>query len=199
MNKWRNTPERYGCISQCLHWLMACLIIAMVIMGLLLDEVPGPYKPAAFMIHKSTGISLLALVVIRLGWRLANPPPPLPESMPKKHRLGAHAVHGLLYVLMFAMPLSGWLMSSAFGRSVTWFDMFTIPDLVGKDKDIADFFAGAHELLGNWIIAIVGIHVAAGLYHHFKLKDDVLKRMLPACCRCGDRKTEPATDAPAAG
>jgi cytochrome b561 len=175
---WQNTHDRYGRISKLLHWLMAFGLIGMLVLGLLLDSIPGMWKPTAFSIHKSLGITLLALAVVRLGWRLMHVQPRLPQTIARMQALASRATHWLLYGLMLAMPLSGWAMSSGFGVPVKLWGM-TIPALLEKDRALGMLFKEAHELIGYSLMAVIALHTAAALYHHFICKDHVLKRMLP--------------------
>jgi cytochrome b561 len=194
MAPWRNTPKRYGRISQCLHWLMAFGILFMIALGYLVDEFPGMSKADAIALHKSIGITILALAVLRLGWRFANQQPALPPTLTKFKGVAAKVAHWLLYGLMVAMPVSGWLMVSGFGKSIVLFGVLPIPALLEKDRAVGAFWKDVHESLVYGLIAVILLHVAAAMYHHFILKDDVLKRMLPIF-----RKDVPKADAPIIG
>jgi cytochrome b561 len=177
----RNTTRRWGAIAQLLHWLVVLLVIAQFTLALLADDLPAGMKKLTLLSrHKSIGITILALVFLRLGWRWANPTPTLPSTLKPYERLLARGTHLLLYVLLFAMPLSGWMMSSARGFPVSWFGFFQLPDLVPKDKALYEALVSTHETLAWTLVAIVALHVGAALKHHFMLKDDVLRRMLPS-------------------
>jgi cytochrome b561 len=117
--------------------------------------------------------------VLRLLWRLKNPAPELPSGMTPLERRLARGTHIAFYVLLFAMPLTGWLMSSAKNYSVSWFGLFTWPDLIGKNEHAFDLLRSTHHLLGKVLFAIAVLHILAALKHHFWNKDDVLRRMLP--------------------
>ena len=174
---WRNLQYRYGNISQCLHWLMAFLLAGMLALGFLLDMIPGNWKPAALDLHKSIGITLLGLAALRLWWRLSeNQPAPL-ASIPAAQAHIAQLMHKLLYALMLAMPLSGWAMTSAFGRPVRFFGII-MPDLVRRDREIGLFFKHLHGYIAYGLLTMIVMHAAAALYHHFILKDEMLNRML---------------------
>lgn len=178
--RFRNTVETYGLVAKTLHWFIALAIITMVIMGFVMDSLPlGPQKLQVYGLHKATGIVILGLVVLRLLWRFTNPTPKLPSTMPWIERLAAHAGHAGLYLLMLAMPLSGWMMSSAAGFPVSVYGIFTMPDLVGANQAIRKFMHDAHGILAWAIIGLVSVHVLAALWHHFYHKDTVLRRMLP--------------------
>jgi cytochrome b561 len=129
--------------------------------------------------HKSVGITILALVFLRLGWRWANPTPTLPSTLKPYERALARGTHLLLYVLLFAIPLTGWTMSSARGFPVSWFGFVQLPDLVPKNKALYETLVSVHETLAWSLMAIVALHIGAALKHHFVLNDDVLRRMLP--------------------
>lgn len=178
------TPTRYGTVAMTLHWLIGLSIIGLLIVGTYMHDLPNtdPNKFALYQLHKSFGISVLTLTVIRIVWRLMNPVPPLPAGMPAWQRWGAHFSHVGLYVLMLAIPLSGWAMvsSSTLGIPTLLFGAVELPNLpVAADHDTHEFFEGAHELLGNLMILLLLLHVAAALKHHFVDRDTVLRRMLP--------------------
>ena len=176
----RNSPRRWGSFAQFLHWVVVALILVQVTLGLIANELPlGVKKLAMLTRHKSFGITILALAVIRLLWRWTNPTPALPENLKRYERVLAHFTHVALYVLLFAMPLSGWMMSSARGFPVSWFGLVQLPDLVPKSKPLYDALLQTHDRLAWALGAVVLLHVAGALKHHFVLKDHVLRRMLP--------------------
>ncbi|HXR88754.1 MAG TPA: cytochrome b [Steroidobacteraceae bacterium] len=176
----RNSPQRWGSLAQLLHWVVVALILVQFTLGLIAGELPlGMKKLATLARHKSFGITILGLAVLRLLWRWTNPTPPLPNDLKPYERVLAHFTHAALYVLLFAMPLSGWLMSSARGFPVSWFGVLQLPDLVPKSQPLYDALLQTHHLLAWALAGIVVLHVAAALKHHYVLKDDVLRRMLP--------------------
>ncbi len=124
-------------------------------------------------------MTIFLLVVFRLGWRLTHPAPALPEHMPAHLRRAATAAHWLLYALMFVIPISGWLMSSAKGFQTVWFGIVPLPDLLPKDKALGNALAEVHEALNFTLLGLVVLHAAAAVKHHFVDRDDVLTRMLP--------------------
>jgi len=176
----RNTTRRWGAVAQLFHWVIVVLIVAQFTLATLFDDLPNGAKKLTLLArHKSIGITILALAVLRLLWRRANPTPELPGTLKPYERTLARLTHLLLYVLLFAVPLSGWLMSSARGFPVSWFGLVQLPDLVPKDKALFDVLVSVHGVLA-WVLGIVAsVHLVAALKHHFMLKDDVLKRMLP--------------------
>jgi cytochrome b561 len=144
------------------------------------DDLPiGVHKLALLARHKSFGMTILMLAVLRLLWRLKNPAPALPAGMTSLQRLLARATHVAFYVLLFAMPLTGWMMSSAKNYSVSWFGVFTWPNLIGKNENAFELLRSTHHVLSYMLFAIAVLHILAALKHHFWDKDDVLLRMLP--------------------
>jgi cytochrome b561 len=175
----RNTTARWGSVAQFLHWLIVALIVTQVILALAASELHGMAKLAMLARHKSVGITILMLAVVRLAWRLVNPTPPLPLTLKPYERFLANFTHAALYVLIFAMPLSGWIMSSARGFPVSWFKVFQLPDLVAKNRPLYEAMLKTHEVLALTLGAVATLHLLAALKHHFVLKDTVLRRMLP--------------------
>ena len=176
----RNTTRRWGALAQLLHWLVVALVIAQFTLALLADDLPAGMKKLTLLSrHKSIGITILLLVCLRLGWRWANPTPTLPSTLKPYERALARTTHLLLYVLLFAIPLTGWTMSSARGFPVSWFGFFQLPDLVPKNKALYEALMSTHETLAWTLTGIVALHIGAALKHHFVLKDEVLRRMLP--------------------
>ena len=176
----RNTPLRWGAVSQLLHWLLVALIAIQATLGLRGLLLPiGVEKLAVLARHKSVGLTILGLATLRLLWRWLNPIPPLPRNLKPHERLLAHGTHAALYGLLVALPLTGWIMSSARGFSVSWFGLFQLPDLVPKSEPLYRAMVTTHGVLAASLAVIVALHVAAALKHHFLLKDDTLRRMLP--------------------
>jgi cytochrome b561 len=176
----KNTLQTYGSVAKFFHWTIFLLIAALLTIGFLMTGMPmGPDKFKIYGLHKSVGITLLLLVLLRLIWKLANITPLLPNSLTPLEKLAARSVHALLYVAIIAMPLSGWLMSSASGFSVSVFGWFTLPDLIGPDKALAGQLRDLHGWLGFVVIVLVLAHAGAALLHHFYYKDNILRRMLP--------------------
>jgi cytochrome b561 len=176
----RNTPLRWGAVAQLLHWLIVALIIVQFSLALYADTLPlGSRKVGVLANHKSFGITILTLAIIRLAWRWLNPTPPLPATLKPYERRLARLTHALLYALLFLMPLSGWTMSSARGFPVSWFGFMQLPDLVPKNQTLYHALVTTHGTLAVLLLLVVTLHVAAALKHHFVLRDNVLRRMLP--------------------
>lgn len=180
-----HTPKlRYDPVAVFLHWFIALSIIVMIPLGLFMDDLPISIRFDAYAFHKSLGLVVLTLSLFRLIWRFMNPPPALPASMKPWEKLAANTVHWVLYFLMFAMPLTGWLMVSATKKYPTvffWsFEVPFIPMPGGIDaKETHEMFENLHLYLAYGAIALVLGHVGAALKHHFIVKDGVLYHMLP--------------------
>ena len=176
----RNSENHYGSIAQLLHWVIAALVLIQFPLGLYVDGLPIGIERLQWMSrHKSLGILLLAIVLLRVTWRLLNHAPPLPPSMSLHERRAASATHGLLYGLLIAAPLAGWMQASAAGLGVNFFGWFQLPDVVARSTDSANLFGTVHAVLVWMLVAVIVLHVAAALRHAFWLKDSVMQRMLP--------------------
>jgi cytochrome b561 len=176
----QSSSARYTAVAQAFHWIIAALIVVQFVLANLEDDLPiGAHKLALLARHKSFGMTVLMLVILRLLWRLKNPPPPLPSGMSSLERTLARATHGAFYVLLFAMPITGWMMSSAKNYSVSWFGLFTWPNLIAKNETAFNVLHSTHEILSDVLFAVAVLHILAALKHHFWNKDNVLLRMLP--------------------
>ena len=171
---------RYTATAKTLHWLMAVMILGLLALGFYMHDLPlSPQKLQLYAWHKWAGITVLVLAIARLAWRITHRPPALPAHMPKLQQFAAHAGHLALYALMFAIPVSGWLMSSAKGFQTVYFGVLPIPDLLAKNPELGELLATLHGGLNLLLVLTVLGHAAAALKHHFVDKDDVLRRMLP--------------------
>lgn len=177
---WKNTTERWGAISQFLHWLIVLLILGMGTVGLLMTQMRNsPDKIQLYVLHKSFGLTVLALITLRLLWRLyAGAPAPVPGTPHWQERI-ASLTHGALYALVFAMPISGWVVNSAAGFPLRWFNLFNLPAIAGKSESLHDLATEVHEWLFWTLIALATVHAAAAIYHHLFQRDATLARMLP--------------------
>lgn len=179
----RNTSENWGTIAKLFHWLIALFIIANMVLGYWADGLSlSPTKEAAFYWHKTIGLTVLWLAVLRLLWRFANPTPRLPTDMAAWERALARTSHLLLYGLMLAMPLSGWIINSAANFPLDLYGVIPVPDLVPSTMDepaIEDTAKAVHYYLFIAICVLLALHVAGALKHHVVNGDGVLKRMLP--------------------
>ncbi len=174
-----NNSLRYGAVAQALHWLVVVMLAVQVTLGTIAEDLPVGLERLVMMSrHKSFGITILAIAVLRLVWRLFHRPPPEPP-MPAWQLRAAGLVHWGLYALLFALPLTGWLMSSASNRPVSWFGLVQLPDFVAPDEGVKDFFHEAHHLCIYALYVLVAIHVLAALKHQFIDRDGLIRRMLP--------------------
>ena len=175
----RNTATRYGSVAQTLHWLVVVLLVIQVTLAKIAEHLPlGPDKIGTLARHKSVGITILTLAILRLGWRLYDPPPPQPP-MPRWQARAAGFSHATLYALLFAMPLTGWMMSSASNYPVSWFGLVQLPDLVAPDHSLKELLKDVHETLATILIGLASLHLLAALKHQFLNRDGLLSRMLP--------------------
>lgn len=174
------TPTRYARPAIALHWLMAWIIIAAYFMGLTIDEIPaGPDRIQIVTWHKWLGVTIAFLWFARVVVRLNNQVPTLPTNSPAWQNKLAQLTHIALYLLMIAIPVSGWLMSSAKGYTTNFFDLFDLPNLLDKDKALAHTLKEVHEVLANSLMILVAVHIAAALKHQLVDKDQLLERMRP--------------------
>ncbi len=176
----RNTNTAWGAVSQALHWLIVALVILQYVLAETAEELPlGMAKLATLARHKSVGITIFGLAAIRLLWRLGNRTPALPQAMRPWERILARGSHAGLYLCIFALPLTGWLMSSARNYPVSWFGWFQLPDLMPPDPGVFDAMRATHGIIFNGLLGLTVLHVLGALKHHFFNRDDVLTRMLP--------------------
>lgn len=183
----RNTRERWGSLSIALHWTIAVLVLLVQVpVGItMLAMDPGGDQDVAFNIHKTTGIVIFVLAAIRLTWRWANPVPALPADLPSWQRRAARASHTALYLLLFAMPISGFLYTAMGGFPVPFFMLVDLGPLVPLNETAADAFRTMHLTLQWLLYATVLLHVAAALKHHFVHRDAILLRMLSPTAGAG--------------
>ena len=196
----KNTELRWGAISQLLHWAIVLLITAIAILGLTMtDMANGPSKIKIYALHKSLGLTLLSLVVLRLLWRFyAGAPKPVPGTPHWQERI-ATLTHWALYLLMFAMPITGWLFNSSSGYPLQYFGLFNLPKIAAVNPGTADLSGTLHEA-GFWLLLLLVLaHAGAAFYHHLFQNDDTLRRMLPMRLRQAPAAIEaaPAVVAPA--
>ncbi|MEQ8390166.1 MAG: cytochrome b [Thalassospira sp.] len=175
----KSHEKGFGGVTKSLHWVMAALVITVFSIGWYMDLLPlGLAKLEWMSRHKSLGVTVLSLAVLRIVWRLCEPTPKALGNH-KLERLAAKLGHLGLYGVMIAMPLSGWVMSSAANFPVSVFGLFTLPNLVAPNKELFETLRTVHWALSWAIVGLVGIHIAAALKHHFIDRDATLRRMLP--------------------
>lgn len=179
-----NTPTRYGFVSMLIHWGMAALLIALFVLGWYMVRLPDAgfdqEKISLILAHKSIGMVALLLALLRVVWRRITVLPRLADSVPDGQKAAAIFVHLCFYALMLALPITGWLMSSAGGFPVfVWFDRFPLPDFIHTNPHLFRVFIDVHRWLAYALLALLAVHSVAALVHHSVLRDDTLKKMLP--------------------
>ena len=175
-----NTANSWGSVAKSFHWLLALLILCQLVLGkVAADFRLSPLKLDLFVWHKSIGITILLLVILRFAWRLGNPPPYAPAGIPAWETKLAHIGHSLLYVLMFAVPVTGWWISDTSRIPFKAYWLVPVPDLMTADKGMSELASNVHDVLTNMLLLVVLIHIAAALRHHFFVRNEVLIRMLP--------------------
>ncbi len=180
----KSDATHWGSMAKFFHWTVVVLILLQGTIGLIMVELPKrPSIITVYTFHKSLGLTIFTLAVLRLAWRAFDPRPQEPTGMPRWQVMGAHVGHALLYVLLFAVPLSGWLFDSASSlRPLYWFGLFQVPSLTGgPDPGLKDLAKEAHQFLLFWVLVTVAAgHAAMALLHQFVNRDDVLRRMWPS-------------------
>ncbi len=172
-----NSRSRFGIVAISLHWIIAILIIGLLAEGLYMEDLPiNLQKLKLYGWHKEYGLVVLFLAIFRIVWSMSNQRPEL--ELPWLEKLAARSMHWVFYIFMLAMPLTGWLITSSASLPVSFFGLFTLPNLVEANEDNRLLFEWVHEWLGYALIAAIALHTAAALKHHFINKDDILKRML---------------------
>ncbi len=173
-------PDNYTRTAIGLHWLIAIAIVATFGVGIYMHDLPlTPEKLKIYSWHKWAGVTIFLLVLFRLVWRLTHRPPAPPIGMPAWQQAAAELVHRLIYILMIAIPVSGWLMSSSKGFQTVYFGVLPLPDLLAKNKELGDALTFVHKALNFTLAGLVLGHAGAAIKHHFIDRDDVLTRMLP--------------------
>lgn len=172
--------NRYSAVSLILHWVIALAVIAQVLLVMAHDATEGQASRDFMNLHKSVGLTILVLTLVRIGWRLANPAIPLPDHMPRWQKIFARVTHVGFYVMLLAMPLVGWAASSAAGREILWFGLFQWPLLpIGGGREVAGELMDIHELGAKVVYILIFLHLAGALKHQFVDRDNVLHRMIP--------------------
>jgi len=187
----RNTPDRFGLLAKSFHWLTLALLIGSFTLAFSMTGLPlSPRKLQLYSWHKWFGVTIFLVAILRLGWRLANPVPRPPATMPRWQRRAAAASHAALYTLMIVMPLTGWIMSSALNLPVVYLGLIYLPSPFGVDRELGEGMLHVHRALAWALLTLVSIHVLAAFYHHTVLRDDVLRRMLPWPARLREQNPE---------
>lgn len=175
----RSTETGWGALVRTFHWTIAVLIVAQGVIGLSMVQMGlTPAKVRVFALHKSIGLTILALVLLRIAWRLTERRPADPPAMPRWQIHAARGVHLALYMLILAIPLSGWWFNSASGAPLVWFDWLKLPGLGGYDPVWKPRALLVHQTLFWVLVALLVAHVGAALWHHFVQRDDILRKMV---------------------
>lgn len=176
-----NSNKNYGIIAIFLHWVMAIFIFILIGLGLYMVSLPevgfSTLKVRLIFIHKELGMWVFFLAIVRTLWRLGNKIPSLPEEMSVLQKFFAHSMHQILYLYLFALPLTGWIMSSA-GQFPVFFFGFKLPDIVAYNYNNFILYLSLHKYLAYSLIALLILHIGAALFHYFYYKDKILQRML---------------------
>jgi cytochrome b561 len=172
-------PNGYPLVARLLHWIIALCVLSLIPAGLLMNHAPsGEPQNALYTAHRSLGVLVMGLSVIRLGYRLTAKWPEPEPSLSSWQRRASAVVHNLFYGLLIIQPLVGWYATSAYGARVSVFGLFDLPRLMEKNTAIAELWFNVHDVLGFTLAGLVVVHVGAALYHHLIRRDDVLIRML---------------------
>jgi cytochrome b561 len=170
----------YGVVSRMFHWVTVLLVAVMIPVGLIMtQEIPRSVQDPLFIVHKGLGPVVLVLVLLRLGWRLAHAPPPLPADIPTIQRLAADAVHAGLYVLLIVMGVSGYIRVTTGGFPIEFLNALGIPPLFSKDEAVSKIAEAVHATAKSVLLALIAMHVAAAAYHGIVRRDGVFSRMWP--------------------
>ena len=169
----------WNAVTRAFHWGIAALLLVQVPLAWYMTDLPlGPDKLGKYALHKSLGVLLFCLMALRLAWRLTHPAPPLPAGTPGWQRAAARLTQGLLYFAVLAMPVTGWLNSSAANFPVSVFGLFTLPDLIAPDPARQAGFEDSHRVQSYVLLAAFGAHLAGALYHQFIRRDGTVRAML---------------------
>jgi cytochrome b561 len=172
-----NTADRWGAVSVGLHWLIAAAVLVMIVLGVYMKGLPiGADKIKLYALHKSIGISILALMTLRLAWRLVAGRPRLPP-MPDWQRIASRISHVLLYLSLFTIPISGWVMNSAANFPLRWFDLFSLPAIAEPSRELREIAGQVHGAAVVTLLLILALHIGASMKHHYIDRDNVLRSM----------------------
>lgn len=185
MMQWRNSSEGYGAAPKMMHWITVALIILAWLLGQFGDAFPrGAARAASLFVHMSAGLAVIGVLMLRLFWRIADPPPPIEHTtsgvwLARAGRL----THYILYALLIAIPVSGIVVQFARGHALPLLGLTEIASPWVADRTFARSVKGVHELMANALVIIAALHAAAAFFHHWVLRDRTLVRMLPVAWR----------------
>lgn len=176
----RAEDQKFGPVAIFLHWAIAACIVLSVAFGLISGFADtAEVTQATLAIHQSVGVTIFALAVVRVAWRLTHPAPPLLPSTPKSQKIAAAATHATLYVILFALPVTGYVGLAARGRPITIFGLFDLPNVIARSLKTSAAFQNVHNNLQYFLYGLLVLHIGAALYHQFVMKDGLLSRMWP--------------------
>jgi len=178
MADWTHPAGKHTGLTQAIHWITAGLMIVVLPAGLLIEHLKDDAKSVGYAVHEWLGLTIFAVAILRLLWRVANPPPPLPADLSPTLHFLARFNHVALYVMLFSQPVVGFLMTNAFGFPVNLFGVLPLPNPIGENEPVANVLLAMHSAGGWIIIALLAAHVGGALYHHLIRKDGVLLRMM---------------------
>ena len=180
INTQTTRPEHYAPMAKWLHWIIALLVLMIIPAGIVMSNAtPGPLQDRLYMLHRSTGVLILALVLVRILVRVTYGAPPPYAGLTRFERIASTAAHHTLYMLLLLMPLAGWMMASAFGATTSFYGLFDLPNLVGKNEALFKVLNFAHKAGGILMVLVIVAHLGGALMHTFIKRDVVLWRMLP--------------------
>jgi cytochrome b561 len=169
----------YDPTARTLHWLTAAIVLFMLAAGIyMLNGPEGPLADTLYELHRSFGIVLIPIVLARIVWRARHPAPPLPADIPAPQRAVAHLVHGILYGLLIAQPLVGWIGTSAYRAPMTLFWLVPVPPIWPENRAFSEWLFAVHKAIGIAFLVLIAMHVGGALFHHFIRRDTVLMRMV---------------------
>jgi cytochrome b561 len=172
-------PPAYTITARVLHWVMAILILSMIPLGLIIaNDWGGSLQDFLYDLHRSIGALIIPLILLRLIYRWANPPSPLPNDIPAIQQLAAHATHWCLYALLLVQPIVGWIATSAYRAPITVFGWFELPPIWPENRVLSEQMFSIHGFIGMIIAGLVAVHIGGALFHHLVRKDGVLMRMI---------------------
>jgi cytochrome b561 len=172
-------PSAYSLTARALHWITAALVLTIIPLGVVIaNEWGGSLQNRLYDLHRSIGVVILLLIILRVGYRLKHPPSPLPDDISLIQQLAAHSTHWGLYALLTVQPLVGWIATSAYRAPIVVFGMFELPPIWSEDRAFSDRVFALHRLVAFGIACLATAHISAALYHHFVRKDRVLMRMI---------------------
>ncbi|HIE40751.1 MAG TPA: cytochrome b [Thiomicrorhabdus sp.] len=173
----QNSKTQFGLVSRMNHLLTAIIVFSLIGIGLYMHDIEDPVlKETFYDLHKSMGIALFGLMLVRLFWLKISPNPPQHSHNKLEHIL-AHSVKGTLYLTMLIMPILGWVVANSDGAEVSFFNLFSLPNIVSESESLHDITKEIHESIAFVILALIGLHIAGALKHHFVYKDNTLQRM----------------------